>query len=62
MFNQAITVTATAPAPLTHPIIAPVKTPNSIELPMVEPANDDTKRESVLVTRRRRRARLAGRR
>ena len=61
MYNQVSTATAIAPSPLTHPVIAPVNTPNSIELPPAQPANDDTQRESILVARRRRRARLSGR-
>ena len=35
--------------------------PNEIIAPVVEPSTDETERPNILVSRRRRRARLAGR-
>jgi len=62
MLNQVTNYHPASPETIIPEIIVPVKTPNNIEAPTIsEPANDDIQRPSILVSRRRRRARLAGR-
>lgn len=62
MLNQVQTEYAPIPViEITPTHLRPVQ-PNEIITPVVEPSKDETERPNILVSRRRRRARLAGRR
>lgn len=61
MLNQVQTDYSPVPVTKTTPThLRPVQ-PNEIIAPVVEPAQVETERPGILVNRRRRRARLAGR-
>lgn len=61
MLNQIQTDYSPIPViEITPTHLRPVQ-PNEITAPIVEPTQDETQRPGILVSRRRRRARLAGR-
>lgn len=61
MLNQIVPFHPTVPSITIPKADISVKTPNNIGAGIKAPANDDTARVSILVSRRRRHARLAGR-